>query len=219
MLFFFFPLCVFAKNPEVFDHPLSAETLPRYTAICEELSGRRYMTGSFTQERTIARLNRTLVSSGMFLLDSRRGMVWDTRSPFPSVLTVGRDFILQSLPDGTRSRLSAGGNELFLGIADTISSLFTGNAGKLRERFTLFFTETGTGAGQNWTMGLIPKEAAFRSFAERIVIEGEAGGTAPVLIRSIVMYDQGGGGVRYVLSAHRFPPALEAHEEALFSPE
>ena len=202
-----------AQDEDVFAHPLSGETLPRYTVICSGLAGRPYVKGAFEQRRSIPRLNRTLVSKGEFLIAAGQGMIWDTRSPFPSALAVGRDFIVQSVPGGTMTRLDAGGNELFMGIADTISSLFTGNAEKLREKFDNYFIETGSPDRRAWTLGLIPRDKSFRAIADRIVLSGDSG---PVLIRSIVMYEQDGGGVAYTLSEHRFPPGLEADEQALF---
>jgi hypothetical protein len=55
-------------------------------------------------------------------------MVWDTVSPFPSTMAVGRDFIIQTGLGGTKSKLDARGNETFISLADTISAIFSGNA-------------------------------------------------------------------------------------------
>jgi hypothetical protein len=205
-----------AQDLDVFAHPLAAGALPRYTAICAELAARPLVKGSFALTKTLPRLNRSLVSRGDFIIAAEQGMVWETRSPFPSTLIVGRDFMAQSTPGGTKSKIDARGNELFMSIADTMSALFTGNAEKLREGFDQYFMETAGGTG--WTVGLVPRERTVRSFMERIVLSGSASdGGGGALIRSIVIYEPGGGSAAYALSDHRFPAALDAGEAALFS--
>jgi hypothetical protein len=84
----------------VFHFPLSAETLPRYNDVCARLAERPVMTGIFTQKKTLTRINRSLVSGGNFIFDARLGIVWETLKPFPSVMAVGTDYIIQSLPGG-----------------------------------------------------------------------------------------------------------------------
>ncbi|GHV95877.1 hypothetical protein AGMMS50293_21970 [Spirochaetia bacterium] len=207
---------LYAQNPAVFDHPLSAETLPRYTALCAELSSHPVIKGSFEQTKTIRRLNRSLVSRGEFLIAAEHGMVWITSAPFPSTMAVGRDFIIQSVPGGSKTKLDAGGNETFLSLADTISAIFTGNVQRLREQFDNYFTESRTADGTVWTLGLAPRESAVRLFAERIILSGGAGGKSAA-IRSITIYERGGDSVSYTLWDHRFPAALEADEQAYFS--
>ena len=221
--FVFFPLffavlfAAPAQTPGVFDHPLSAETLPRYAEVSAELAGRPLIQGSFEQTKTLPRLGRSLVSRGAFIIAGELGMVWETRSPFPSTMTVGRDFIIQSTPGGARSKIDARGNELFMSMADTMSALFTGNAAKLREGFDNYFMETPLAGGTAWTLGLVPRERTVRSFMERIILSGSAGAGKGAVIRSIVIYQPEGGSVAYALSDHVFPAALEVHEQALFS--
>ncbi|MDR1586717.1 MAG: outer membrane lipoprotein carrier protein LolA [Treponema sp.] len=195
---------------DVFSRPLNGETLPQYNALCADLASRPVIKGIFEQTKTIKRLNRSLVSSGNFIIAAELGMVWDTRLPFPSVTAVGKDFIIQSTPRGTRSKLDAGGNETFTSLAATISAIFTGNVQSLKENFENYFL----GDGRTWALGLIPREKAVAVFAERIILEGDAAGTA--LIRSITLHERSGDLIRYVLSGHSFPAGLSDDEKALF---
>ena len=205
-----------AQSPAVFDHPLSAGTIPRYTALCAELAAHPYIAGTFEQTKTIGRLNRSLTSKGNFIIAADWGMVWDTVSPFPSTMAAGRDFMVQSTPGGGKTKLEAGGNETFISIAATLSAVFTGNAAKLRQDFDNFFMESGPAGETMWTIGLIPRDRSIRSFAERIVLSGAAG-KAGALINSIVISEQNGNSVTYRLSGHRFPAGLNDYEKALFS--
>jgi outer membrane lipoprotein-sorting protein len=209
-----FLFSVFSANarenaPDVFRFPLGTETLARYGEVSRTLAEHPVVTGTFTQTRTLSRVNRTMVSSGEFIIAAGTGMVWDTRAPFPSVMAVGRDYIVQSTPRGTRTRLEARGNETFLSLADTISAVFTGDAHRLQEDFDNYFTES---AG-SWFLGLIPREKTVRTFAAQITMSGDS------VIRSITLREQNGDTVRYELSGHRFPESLTPDEKALFSVE
>jgi outer membrane lipoprotein-sorting protein len=196
-----------AQEEDFFRFPLSAESRPRFEEVCRNLAKEPVVAGFFTQTKTISRLNRALVSEGDFVIAAGTGMIWDTRKPFPSTMAVGRDFMIQSTPSGTRTRLDAGGNETFLRFSDTISAVFSGDARKLIDNFEIYFNP----AGSSWTLGLLPKEKVIQNFAVRITLEGDA------VIRRITLYEQNGDSTRYELAEHRFPGGLSAGEKALFT--
>jgi hypothetical protein len=207
-----------AQENSVFAHPLNTETRGRFNAVCAGISAYPVVKGTFEQTKTIKRLGRSLVSRGGFVIASEQGMLWITKTPFPSTMAVGRDFIVQSTPGGARSKLDAKGNETFLSLADTLSSIFTGNAGTLTAKFDVYFSEQTSAGAAEWIIGLAPKESAVRSFAERITLAGTvAGGEA--LIHSMVIAEPSGDSVRYALANHRFAAALDADEKAAFSLE
>ncbi|MDR1932592.1 MAG: outer membrane lipoprotein carrier protein LolA [Spirochaetales bacterium] len=193
-------------NP-VFQFPLSPATLPRFHEICGVLAKRPVTKGIFTQKKNISRLNRSLVSGGNFIIDAKLGIVWETLSPFPSTMAVGRDYIIQSVPGGAKTKLEAAGNETFLRLSETLSAVFTGDAQRLLENFKNYFTETGAA----WTLGLIPLEGSIRSFAAAIIMSGDS------VIRSVTVHEQNGDSIRYELSRHSFPEELGSHEKNLFS--
>jgi len=201
------PFLSYAQSEDIFRHPLTAQTTPAFRTVCARLAQNPYIRGSFEQEKTLNRLNRSLKSSGNFLIIANLGMVWDTVRPFPSTLVLGKDFIIQSRPGGQRTVLNAQGNETFLGMADIISSVFSGNAQGLENNFNIFFT----GSPSSWEMGLIPLDSAITSFAQRIIMTGANA------IRTIHITEQNGDSILYVLSNHSFPGTLDANENALFT--
>jgi hypothetical protein len=198
----------------VFQHPLAAAQRPRFNELCAALSKHPVVKGTFEQTRTISRLNRALVSQGTFIIAAEVGMVWETLTPFPSTLAAGRDYLVQSTPSGSKTRLDAQGNETFLQFSETISAVFSGNAQRLTDNFNLWFTES-SGV---WTLGLVPKEKTMQSFATRIVITGGAltNGSAEQVIRSVRLDEQNGDTIRYALSNHVFTEGLNAREKNLF---
>jgi hypothetical protein len=211
---YFGTMQLLAQNP-VFDHPLSAQNVTKFDAICAQLASRPFTKGVFEQTRIIRRQNRPLVSSGDFIIASDLGVVWITKLPAPSITTLGRDYMIQSVPGGTETRIDANGNDMYISMADTISSLFTGNAERLKLSFDNYYTETMTANGKNWIIGLIPRDRTFRNYAQQIVIDGFDGGHG-ALIRSIAIHERNGNSLTYAFSGQSFPAALEANEKAYF---
>jgi hypothetical protein len=163
--------------------------------------------GAFEQTKILSHLNRSLVSRGNFIIADGFGMLWETLSPFPSTMAVGRDFLIQSVPGGAKTKLDAAGNETFLRLAGIISAVFSGDSQKLLDNFDNYFTETEG----RWTLGLIPRDQAIRSFSTRIIISGDS------VIRGIILYEQNDNRIEYILSRHVLAEALSASERAAFS--
>jgi hypothetical protein len=203
-----------AQN-SVFDYPLSAQNLARFDTVCAQLARRPYTKGVFVQTRALSRQNRSLVSSGDFIIAADLGVVWITKAPVPSITALGRDYMIQSVPGGTGTRIDAAGNDVFINMADTISSLFTGNAQRLKAAFDNYYTEVLSAGVRIWTVGLVPKDRAFRNYAQRIVIEGVAS-EQEAIIQSIVIYESTGDSLTYAFSGQIFPNALEDRERAYF---
>jgi hypothetical protein len=191
----------------VFRYPLNGETRPRFNSICAALAEHRVIRGQFVQTKTLKRLGRSLVSRGVFAVDAERGMIWDTKTPFPSVMAVGRDFLVQS-SGGRSTRLDAAGNETFIRISETMSAVFIGDSKKLTGNFDVYFTESGG----NWKLGLLPKDSSIKAFAGAIVMKGDSA------VKEVMLYEQSGDTVLYELKGHSYPAALSAEEKAYFVP-
>jgi hypothetical protein len=201
---------LWAQSPheDVFRHPLRPETLNAFMLTCARLAEYPIVRGNFEQEKTLNRLNRSLISSGNFIIASGQGMVWDTAAPFPSTLTLGKDYLIQSRPGGKRTVLSAQGNETFIRLADIISTVFSGHAQGLLDNFEVYYTDVSGGA---WELGLFPYSKAIGSFAETIIMKGDAA------IRYIEIHEQSGDTIKYFLSNHNYPMELSVNEKVLFS--
>jgi hypothetical protein len=215
---FFCAAGLWAQTPreEIFSHPLDSKTLDAFKTTCSRLAEHPVVRGNFEQEKNLSRLNRSLKSSGNFIIAAGLGMVWDTVKPFPSTLTLGKDYLIQSKPNGQKNVLSAQGNETFLRMAEVISAVFSGNSQGLMDNFKVYFSANGGSADAAWELGLSPLNAAIGAFAEKIVMRG---GGAPngAAIRSILIYEQNGDTVQYVLSNHSYPAELNGNEKALFA--
>jgi hypothetical protein len=192
---------------DIFRHPLNPQTMDAFKITCSRLAEHSLVRGNFEQEKTLSRLNRSLKSSGNFIIAAGLGMVWDTVKPFPSTMTLGKDYLIQSRPGGQKTVLSAQGNETFLRMAEVISAVFSGNSQGLLDNFNVCYS----GGASAWELGLSPRNADIGVFAEKIIMKG---GEA---IMSILIYEKNGDTVRYILSNHSYPAELNVNEKALFS--
>jgi hypothetical protein len=209
LILFFCTVGLWAQTAteEIFRHPLEPKTMEAFKTTCSRLSEHPIVQGNFEQEKTLSRLKRTLKSSGNFIIVADLGMVWDTVKPFASTLTLGKDYMIQSRPGGQKTVLNAQGNETFLRMAEVISAVFSGDSQGLMNNFDIFYT----GSTAAWELGLSPKNTAIGSFAEKIIMKGDAA------IKSIIIYEQNGDTVQYLLSNHRYPVELNVNEKNLFS--
>jgi outer membrane lipoprotein-sorting protein len=209
-LAFLFVSPVFAqdvlRDTSIFEHALNADTKPQFLAACARVAAEPVVRGTFEQAKTIAKIKRTIRSSGTFVIAADRGMLWETEKPFPSVMVLGRDSIIQ-IVDGSKSVLSAQGNETFSRMADIISAVFQGRAQTLQENFSCFFV-----GGASWQLGLIPKDSTVKQFAGRFILDGKG----PAIMR-IETDEQNGNSIVYQLSNQSFGKELSPQEEALFN--
>ncbi|MCL2765152.1 MAG: outer membrane lipoprotein carrier protein LolA [Treponema sp.] len=206
LCFFFILIPVWAEE-DVFRHPLTPQTMVTFTATCANLAKHPIIKGNFEQEKHLTRFNRSLMSSGNFIIAAEQGMVWETLQPFPSTMIMGNDYIMQARPNGQKSVLSSQGNETFTQMADVISSVFSGHSQGLLGNFEVFFF----GSVSNWNMGLLPRDRIIASFVTKITLSGDSA------IRSIRIFEQNGDVITYTLSNLSHPARLSDHEEAFFS--
>jgi outer membrane lipoprotein-sorting protein len=199
---FLFASGLWAQNPQ--DDPKIMEA---FKTTCSRLAEHPFIKGTFEQEKTLNRRGRSIKSSGAFIIASQQGMVWDTAKPFPSTLTLGKDYLIQSKQGGQKTLMSARGNETFIRMADVLSSVFTGNSQKLLDNFEVNYI----GNSASWEIGLSPRDKAIGSFAEKIIMKGDA------VIRSIQINEQTGDTIQYFLSNHSYPAELNVNEKAFFS--
>jgi len=192
---------------DVFRHPLVPQTMTTFNTTFANLAEKPIIKGNFVQEKYLNRLNRSLISSGNFIIAVEQGMVWETLQPFPSTMILGKNFIMQSRPDGRKSVISAQGNETFTQMADVISVVFSGQSQGLLQNFKVYFL----GSVSNWNMGLLPRDSVFTAFVMKIIMSGDSA------IRSIRLFEQNGDVITYTLSNLSYPARLSDHEEAFFT--
>jgi hypothetical protein len=124
--------------------------------------------GDFILEKKSEKLKRPLKSFGKFVF-SQEGILWKTEKPFPSVMAITTTYIIQTKIDGSKVVTDGSSNEVFKSVAQTISSLFSGNINSL-ENF--FLINDFSYQNNEWKVSLKPKDKNIESTLNNVVIGG-----------------------------------------------
>ncbi|WP_283150662.1 outer membrane lipoprotein carrier protein LolA [Silvimonas soli] len=124
--------------------------------------------GQFTQARQLVGVKKPLTSTGSFLVDKQRGVIWKAEKPFPSTLRVTRGEILQKNGDQVMMKLSGDKEPTVKTVSGLLFSLFSGDVGALGR----LFNADGSVTGKNWKLSLTPKDAALGKLISGIQLQG-----------------------------------------------
>lgn len=193
-------------------------------SVCRSLSSNPIMKGDFVQEKTISALNRTLKSYGVFIF-SDEGIVWKTEKPFPSIMAVSLDKVVQTRADGTKTFMDASQNQIFLSISKSLSAMFSGNKNALLENFNVDFKNQNETNG--WTIFLTPKDESVSQILKSIQVLGKMNGTENAVknsaetqktqIDEILMTESSNDTIKYIFSNQTFPEGLTQDEKNYFA--
>lgn len=162
--------------------------------------------GDFTQEHYLAKAQRSLVSTGTFVMAQEKGIIFDVQKPFPSKMIVTREKLVQVLNNSNVSVMDGADNAIFKNIAEIISSVFSGDAKALEENFLVAEEK-----GEKRILTLTPKDPFLALLFERFVLcVGDS-------IESLTVVETSGNWVGYKFSNLIFPEKLTDGEEKLFS--
>lgn len=187
--------------PDVFKKPLTESSKPALQQSLSVLTSSPLTVGNFKQTRSIKKLNREFVSTGSFAIDRDAGILWDTQKPFASVLWVGDNSIVQwDSARNAKKTMSAKDTPVFAEFSKTIQSVFSGKFDELDRNFKIFFEQSG----ENFSVGLVPKEKAVARVIASILLEGRAE------LEKVTIVDGEGNPVVYEFSQHLHFANLES---------
>lgn len=136
--------------------------------IYNYLNLNKVTSGDFILEKKSEKLKRPLKSFGKFVF-SQEGILWKTEKPFPSVMAITTTYIIQTKIDGSKVVTDGSSNEVFKSVAQTVSSLFSGNINSL-ENF--FLINDFSYQNNEWKVSLKPKDKNIESTLNNVVIGG-----------------------------------------------
>jgi hypothetical protein len=127
--------------------------------------------GEFEQRKTLKGFKNQIVSRGDFLLARTRGVIWRTREPFASSLTVTKDQLLTRAADGSvTSRMTTRDEPGLQMVNETLFALIAADLGALAQRFRI---EGETQGKDAWRLVLVPLDAALGQAITRIELDGD----------------------------------------------
>ncbi len=157
-----------AKNRDpVFSHPVDLDN-PKamFWKVAKQLQKVPVVKAKFKQKRKVKALSRPLISKGRMILARKVGLYWATLKPFASTMIITKQGI--TFRDGSKSRKKSKKNPLLKRIGQLFVSVISGDAGKLKKDFKLYFR----GNQSKWTVGLIPTSKLIRKELKQIVMTG-----------------------------------------------
>ena len=140
-----------------------------YSFISDAFGGKS-MAGLFKQTKTVAGSPRSFVSTGSILIKTGMGIVWCTQKPYPSILVVGRDVLIQKIRDGEATHLDIANNPIYIQIATSLECVFSADFSKIASLFTTYLTTDADG----WELLLIPRDKTVASFMTSITMTGSS---------------------------------------------
>jgi outer membrane lipoprotein-sorting protein len=127
--------------------------------------------GQFKQEKTVAGFKKPLVSRGDFLLARDQGVLWNTRSPFASTLTLTRKSLsAEQGTGGAAYRLDSTKEPALAAVNELLFALLAGDVASLQKRFKVEGELVGA-AG--WKLELTPTDAGLARIFKHVHLEGD----------------------------------------------
>jgi hypothetical protein len=127
--------------------------------------------GQFEQKKTVAGFKKPLVSKGDFLLARGQGVLWNTRTPFASTLTLTRKSLsAEQGPGGAAYHLDSAKEPALAAMNELLFALLAGDVASLRQRFKVEGTLVGA---TGWRLELTPTDAGLARIFKSIHLEGD----------------------------------------------
>jgi hypothetical protein len=127
--------------------------------------------GQFEQRKSVAGFKKPLVSKGDFLLVRDQGVLWNTRSPFASTLTLTRKSLsAEQGSGGAAYHLDSTKEPALAAVNELLFALLAGDVATLQQRFKVEGELVGS-AG--WKLELTPTDAGLARVFKHIHLEGD----------------------------------------------
>jgi outer membrane lipoprotein-sorting protein len=165
--------------------------------------------GKFEQTRHLQGFRNALTSQGEFVVARDRGVLWETRKPFPSTTVISKDRLLTRQADGSTEIVFDKTHSPAASIVNALMlALLGGDLDALSKYFTLQETLLPAGA---WRVELTPRKSALAHVFERIVLQGDR------YVRSVHLEEKGGDVTDIAFGSMLETPAgLDASEARQF---
>lgn len=127
--------------------------------------------GRFEQTRRLSGFPNPLVSRGDFVVARARGVLWNTREPFPSSLLVTPERIVVRGADGQiQQQMEADAQPAMRVVGESMIAVLRGDLRALSTRFEV----SGKLIGKTrWELTLMPTDAGVRRAFARIELSGD----------------------------------------------
>ena len=160
--------------------------------------------GRFDQTKSLAGMKKPLVSNGRFCVVAGKGILWRTLKPFPSVLRLTRDEIVQFQGERVAMRLESKQEPTVRMINGVLFSLLAGDLAQLESLFEV----NGSVDGASWKVALKARQPALAKAIGEIALDGGA------YVKNIALNEASGDRASIVFSDIKTGEGALSPEEA-----
>lgn len=149
----------------------SAETLAfDLQTLSKSLGSAQLTTGHFVQERELTGFPKPMRTEGVYFLDLKKGIVWETVKPFANTMIFSEKGIKSVNKHGTQV-ISAQDIPYLKTVNALMLALFSAQTERLDKDFDIHLK----GSSAHWTMTLVPKKtSALATVFKTMEITGAA---------------------------------------------
>ncbi|WP_342381266.1 outer membrane lipoprotein carrier protein LolA [Myxococcus stipitatus] len=141
------------------------------TQVRARLADVPLLRGDFEQKKTVSGFKKPLVSRGVFLLAREQGVLWDTKTPFASTLTLTRKSLSAQQSSGAAAyHLDASKEPGLAAVNEVMFALLSGDVAALSKRFRV---EGALEGAEGWKLTLTPTDAGLARVFRVIHLEGD----------------------------------------------
>lgn len=163
---------------DVFEHPVvDSSKAPALEAVVSRLAAATLVRSQFRQAKTMRILQRPLVSQGLMIYQQDLGLYWQVSTPFPSVLMINNQRIVQRNGDEVVT-ITAADNPAVFGFAQVFFQLLSSDVDKLSTQFEIYFCycdnpiNAEVSNQRQWQIGLLPRDLQLRKAISQVVLTG-----------------------------------------------
>ena len=138
--------------------------------LSKSLGSAQLTTGHFVQERELTGFPKPMRTEGVYFLDLKKGIVWETLKPFANTMIFSEKGIKSVNKHGTQV-ISAQDIPYLKTVNALMLALFSAQAERLNKDFDIHLK----GSSAHWTMRLVPKKtSALATVFKTMEITGAA---------------------------------------------
>jgi hypothetical protein len=163
----------------------------------------------FVQTRTMADLQRPLVSRGRMVAWGPGGVIWQLEKPVRATYVLRDENTIEIAPDGTRTVRSAHDDRGASRIGRVLRAVLKGDAQALGE----WFEADARIAGEHWSIALTPRKGPLAFYVKSVQLSGAE------FVDSVRIVEENGDATQMQFHNNRGSSELSEEERRLLSGE
>jgi hypothetical protein len=139
-----------------------------FASIRERLEKHAVVRADFVQMRTMADLQRPLLSRGRLVAWNAGGVIWQIEQPFKATYVLRDESTIEIAADGTRTVRRASDDRGAARLGRVLRAVLKGDARSIEE----LFEAQARAEGERWSLTLTPRKGPVAYFVKTVQLHG-----------------------------------------------